>query len=455
MPRRKLCFPSGLGLTLLHYIRIANFFKPCYYPRQCAEEEEDQFMLKIEGNIVNKNKVFRGRIEIDQSGVINKIGEPTGDADFIFKDELIFPGFIDLHVHAREDVGHSQDYKEDFKTAGEAAINGGVVAFMEMPNNPIPPIDDASYETKKELTEKSVVEVVLYAGIGMNTKPLLISVPYKVYMGPSVGNLFFSSLSELEKVLAQYVGQCVSFHCEDPEILEQNKDETLHETRRPAQAEISAVDFALQMIEKYNLQGKVCHCSTRQGIEKIKNAKARGLNVTAEVSPHHLYYDTSKITPENRNWMQMNPPLRTNIDREFLIQALKEGVIDFLATDHAPHTKQEKMKGTSGTPQLDTYGPFTTWLMQEQDFTPADILRVCSANPGKFISQFTPNTRYGEIAEGYVGSLTIVDTSKEFKVESEKLKTKCGWSPFEGVTFPGSVVMTVVKGKVLKKNYEK
>ena len=158
-------------------------------------------MLTIEGNIINTNKVFRGRIEIDESGTINKIGEPKGDADFIFKDELIFPGFVDLHVHARECVDHTQDYKEDFKTAGEAAIHGGVVAFMEMPNNPTPPIDDKSYADKKELTKKAGVEVVLYAGIGENTNPLASKVPYKLYMGPSVGDLFFHSLAGVEKAL--------------------------------------------------------------------------------------------------------------------------------------------------------------------------------------------------------------------------------------------------------------
>ncbi|HEY4502856.1 MAG TPA: dihydroorotase [Candidatus Paceibacterota bacterium] len=408
-------------------------------------------MLTIEGNIVNLNKVFRGRIEIDQNGVINKVGEPQGDADFIFKDELIFPGFVDLHVHARECVDHSQDYKEDFRTAGEAAIAGGVVAFAEMPNNPTPPIDDQSYEEKKNLSLKCGVEVVLYAGIGEKTKPLPGNVPYKVYMGPSVGTLFFSTLADLEKVLSEYSGCAVSFHCEDPKILENSKGAATHEARRPTTAEISAVDFALLMIEKYNLLGKVCHASTKAGIEKIKAAKARGVLVTAEVSPHHLYYDSSMLTEENTNFMQMNPPLRTHLDRLYLIESLRDGSIDFLATDHAPHSIEEKKKGTSGTPQLDTYGPFTTWLMKEQNFTPERISQVCSSNPGNFISKFTKNL-YGKIEEGYIGSLTVIDMNKPIKISKEILKTKCGWSPFEGVTFPGSVAATIVQGKFYGKN---
>src|SRR3989344_4016678 len=204
-------------------------------------------MLSIEGNIVTKDKVFRGRIEIDQSGMISKIGSPEGEADFIFKDELIFPGFIDLHVHAREDASHKQDYKEDFHTAGAAAINGGVVLFAEMPNNPVAPIDDASYKAKKELTTKCDVPVLLYGGIGPSTSPLSIKVPYKAFMGHSVGDLFFTSSEELEETIKRYRGQSVSFHCEDPKILEVKAQEKNHEDKRPKEAEIKAVDFAIEL----------------------------------------------------------------------------------------------------------------------------------------------------------------------------------------------------------------
>ena len=242
----------------------------------------------------------------------------------------------------------------------------------------------------------------------------------------------------------------MSFHCEDPEILDKNKNESIHEKRRPKEAELSAIDFAIVMIEKYNLQGKICHCSTAEGIERIKNAKMRKINVVAEVSPHHLYFDSNMITLASRDWMQMNPPLRTKDDKIYLIEALRNGTIDFLATDHAPHTKEEKLKGTSGTPQLDTYGSFTTWLIKEHNFTSQDIMRVCSNNPGNFISQFT-KSRYGKIEEGYTGSFTILDLNKPVKITEKMLKTKCGWSPFEGVTFPGSVAMTIVKGNIYDK----
>ena len=244
--------------------------------------------------------------------------------------------------------------------------------------------------------------------------------------------------------MEKYRGQAVSFHCEDPEILEANKNQPTHELSRPPQAELSAIDFALGLIEKYQLQGKICHCSTVGGIKKITAAKKSGLSVTVEVAPHHLYYDESMITEENRKMFQVNPPIRqTKENRLALIGALKKGDIDFLATDHAPHTMAEKEKGTSGMPQLDTYGPFITWLMFNHGFTPADIARVCAHNPARFFNQFSA-IKYGKIEQGFAGSLTIIDMKRPIKITKSHLKTKCGWSPFEGVTFPGRVAMTIV-----------
>ena len=406
-------------------------------------------MFSIEGIIANTGE--RKRIEINtDTGLISKISEPTRITDVILKDELIFPGFIDLHVHAREDMSHSQDYKEDFISAGEAAINGGIVAFAEMPNNKIAPIDDKSYEEKNNLAKKCMVEVLLYAGIGPNTKKLSKKIPYKVFMGPSVGELFFTSREDLEKVIERYKGEHISFHCEDPEILEQHKNEHSHELRRPLEAEISAVDFALKLIEKYDLVGKICHCSTIEGIKKIINAKKKRIKVSVEVTPHHLYFDENVLNQinESRVKFQVNPPIRQNREaRLALIESLRKGEIDYLATDHAPHSIEEKEKGISGLTHLDTYGPFVAWLMKEHNFTTQEIIRVCSRNPGDFLNKFS-DKKYGEIKEGYVGSLSILDLSKQLKVTKDILKTKSSWSPFLGITFPGSVVMTIVKGKI-------
>lgn len=387
------------------------------------------------------------RVEIDpSSGVVTYVGTPTGDADIITPG-TIFPGFIDLHVHAREDMSHAQDYKEDFKSAGEAALHGGVALFAEMPNNPIPPIDDASYEAKEALTKSSSCEVLLYALCAPGTKPLSKKVPYKAIIGgtTNASSMCFSSREELEETLSLYKGQHVSFHCEDAHVLKESESASTHEARRPKEAEISGVDLALSCIERFGIHGKICHVSTKEALEKIREAKKRGVDVMCEVTPHHLYFDEEMI--DDQRLFQVNPPIRQSKENRLaLIEGLKDGSIDFLATDHAPHTVEEKKEGISGLPQLDTYTPFVLWLMKEHGFTEEDVIRITSLNAGVFLSSFIDG-KYGKIEEGYVGSLTILSDTPEV-IQKEDLKTKCAWSPFEGVEFPGRALYTIVKGKI-------
>jgi dihydroorotase len=401
----------------------------------------------IEGILADIDGVRRGQIAIDD-GVIVAVGDKLGVADHVFGDDcLVFAGMGDIHIHAREDVTGQHCYKETFATAALAALNGGVLHVAEMPNNPAAPVDDSSYAAKESLLlgQRLPITFTLYAGIGPGTSPLSRNVPYKAYMGPSVGDLFFTSLEQLDATLSAYTGQAVSFHCEDPTLLEQHKDAPTHEARRPAECELSATRFALAMIRKYQLTGKLCHYSVGEGLPLIRAAKAEGLPVSAEVTPQHVFFDTAQITPANRPWLQMNPPIRTPADRAAMLEALRDGTADYLATDHAPHTVAEKEKGHSGMPQLDTYGPFVTWLLVEQGFTPERIAAICSANPGTFVAPYQTE-KWGRLQPGYVGSLTVLNLRKPITVTREMLKTKCGWSPFEGVTFPGSVEAVFVRG---------
>ncbi|MCH7687937.1 MAG: amidohydrolase family protein [Planctomycetes bacterium] len=403
----------------------------------------------VAGRLVSPQRVWSGQIRIEEETIV-EVGDQLGTPDVEFHDDcLIFAGMGDIHIHARDDVSLQEVHKEDFCTVSAAAINGGVVHVADMPNNPAAPIDDDSFAAKQKHLEsrKVPIQVTLYAGIGPETKPLSCSVPYKAYMGPSVGDLFFTSLEQLDETLARYRGCNVSFHCEDPELLEAHKDAATHESRRPPECEISATRFALQMIEKYNLTGKLCHYSVGEGLPLIRAARKKGLQVTCEVTPHHLYYDTSDITDENRKLMQMNPPLRSHEDQLAMLEALRDGTLDYLATDHAPHTLEEKAQGVSGQPHLDTYGAFVTWLIKEQNFRPERIAEVCSANPGRFVNPYTAPRKFGRIEPGYVASLTVLNLERPVTIRTEDLKTKCGWSPFEGITFPGSVEAVFLNGR--------
>ena len=167
--------------------------------------------------------------------------------------------------------------------------------------------------------------------------------------------------------------------------------------------------------------------------------------MTAEVTPHHVFFDTAGLTDANRPWMQMNPPLRSPEDRVAMLEALRDGPADFLATDHAPHTLAEKERGISGQPHLDTYGPFVTWLLAEQGFRPERVAELCAANPGAFVNPYQ-REKFGRLLPGYVGSLTVLNLRQPTTVRRGELRTRSGWSPFEGVTFPGSVAAVFVRG---------
>jgi len=409
-------------------------------------------MGKIAGKFITHESEFEGTVSWDDNTkLISEVKEGL-DPDalqFSSSECLIFAGFGDIHVHARDDVSGKHRYKEDYCSAGNAAVNGGVVHIADMPNNPIPPVDDLTYQEKSQLISKSIIHITLYAGIGPETSPLSKEVPYKAFMGPSVGELFFESNEALESAISRYAGQNVSFHCEDPEVLIENRTKPTHEERRPAKAETLATDFALYLIEKYNLRGKLCHYSTKDGLKKIIEAKKKKVQVTCEVTPTHLMFDTTMLTDENRHWFQMNPPLRGPEDREALLHGILNGDIDYLATDHAPHSIEEKMKGTSGISHLDTYGLFVTYMIKKLNVPLKTIARICCSNPGDFVNPYLPEKfgkGFGYLREGYAANFTVLNMLRPCLFKKEMIKSKSGWSPFEDFEFPGSIETVIYLG---------
>lgn len=424
-------------------------------------------MKTIQAKCATSQFIKRLDITFDETtGLIVSVTDAVkkqSEVDCYYNDDcLLFAGMGDIHIHAREDVSGKNTYKEDFHSTCCAALNGGVVHVGDMPNNPIPPIDDVSYLNKFKLADKVDVPILMYAGIGPSTRPLTFTVPYKAYMGPSIGELFFKDNQSLDDVLVHYKNQFVSFHCEDPEILEAHKSEKTHGERRPLKAELMATDTALHLIEKYQLKGKLCHYSAGEGLTSIIAAKKRGVNVTCEVTPQHLYYSMERLKNKSeveQTFFQMNPPIRGESDRMALIQAVLDGHIDYLATDHAPHSKEEKLKGMSGLPGLDTYGPFVTWLLLDQKIDAKIIAKIVSEGPGVFFNQFLPSLNsksdqlkkwglgFGFLSSGYSASFSILNLVKPLKIEAAHLKTKAAWSPFLGETLPGSVENVFLAGK--------
>jgi len=420
-------------------------------------------LRSLEAIVATSEFVKRMQIRFDENtGLIVEAGDlgiPKNNLDYQFEDDcLLFAGMGDVHIHAREDVSGKNNYKEDFTTARAALRNGGLCHAGDMPNNPVPPVDNKSYEDKFKLALKAEGELWLYAGIGPETRPLSYPVPYKVYMGPSIGELFFKDLKTLDETLVHYKNEVVSFHCEDPVLLESYKHEKHHHEKRPVEAEVIATKDALDMIEKYNLKGKLCHYSSGEGLRLIREARKRGAKVMIEVTPQHLYFDIDQIDETDWKAYQMNPPIRHFKDRTELMSALKNGEIDFLATDHAPHTQEEKDKGTSGLTGLDTFGPFVTWLLSE-GVDPKLVAKIAAENPGDFYNQFLPSWSKispifsemgkgaGYVKPGYRANFTVLNLKKPLTITKENLKTKVAHSPFMDITFPGQVEALIIGGK--------
>jgi dihydroorotase len=462
-------------------------------------------MVLVEGIIASHDKKpFRGVIEIDSAGLIKSVSKlsKSKKADHVFdQDCLIFPGFGDVHIHAREDETGKQVYKEEYKTAADAALHGGVVHVSAMPNTPNPLVSKERFEWHRKRVGELAhsVSILNYVGIDSKTAPL--GKPgehfYKLYFGKSVGDLTVTYGSELDVILSRYKGHHISFHVEyEPIILASTSGKT-HSDRRPIEAVNEGLRILLPLIEKYKIHAKLCHWSTGgESFEMIREYRKRGCDIVLEVSPLHLLFDTSMSDENPELWtkIQMNPAIQAYEHRAALIKGLKEGFIQFLATDHAPHTEEEKFSAFakfksdflgksnkeiaqliknndrdtylktciennhSGAPWLDTYALVCAWLMNEYGFTAQDIARVAAYYPGAFINphlkrQFPKQSfgkGFGEIKKGFVGSLTVLNLKKKTVVVREELKTKSGWSPLEERTIPGAVEAMFFRGKLVR-----
>ncbi len=456
--------------------------------------------ISIEGLLATHDKKpYRGRIEIDtKTGLIASVSKPKKKADFVYGDDcLIFAGFGDVHIHAREDETGKQVYKEEYATAADAALHGGVVHVAAMPNTPNPVVGKKEFEwhRRRVASLSTSVAILNYLGIDSKTKPL--GKPgeyfYKLYFGKSVGDLTVTYGSELDTILARYKGQHISFHVEYEPIVQASASGKTHSDRRPVECVNEGLRILLPLIEKYKIKAKLCHWSTGgESFEMIAQYRKRGCDIVLEVSPLHLLFDTSMTDADPTLWtkIQMNPAVQAPAHRAALIKGLKDGFIQFIATDHAPHTEEEKFSAFtkfkteypglsnkdiaaqikkkdeklflatccennhSGAPWLDTYALVTTWLMREYGFRAQDIARVSAYMPGKFVNphlkkQF-PGKKFGkgfgEIRKGFMGSLTVLNTKSQTLVKREDLKTKVGWSALQGRVMPGALEAVFIGG---------
>jgi len=369
----------------------------------------------------------------------------------------LLPGVIDPQVHFREP---GLEHKEDLFTASCACARGGVTSFLEMPNTrPLTTTQAALNDKLQRAAGKCLVNYGFFIGATPENLPDLIDAKptcgIKIFMGSAHGHLLVDREESLEPIFAQG-RRLIAVHAEDQARINQRRQEfagitdpAIHSTIQDNQAALNATQLALKLSKKYQRRLHILHLSTAEEAELLRHDKPSW--VTAEVTPQHLLLNTSAYEKIG-TLAQMNPPLRSPHDNEVLWQALLDGVIDFIATDHAPHTLEEKAKGypntPSGMPGVETSLPLMLTQAMQGLCTVAQVSNWMSTAVAKAYG--IPNK--GAIAPGYDADLVLVDLDNYHPVLREEVLTKCGWSPFEGWNLTGWPVYTIVGGQVV---YEK
>lgn len=366
----------------------------------------------------------------------------------------LLPGVIDPQVHFRDP---GLEHKEDLHTATRACARGGVTSFLEMPNTkPLTITQDILTDKLAIAASKCLVNYGFFIGATAENLPDLNTANptpgIKIFMGSNHGALLVDEESALDPIFATG-SRLIAVHAEDQaRIRERRKqfagrtDPAVHSEIQDNQAALNATLLAMKLSKKYQRRLHILHLSTADEAELLRHDKPAW--VTAEVTPQHLLLNTAAYE-QIGTLAQMNPPLRTPHDNEVLWQALLDGVIDFIATDHAPHTLEEKGKGyphtPSGMPGVETSLPLMLTQAMAGRCTIAQVANWMSTAVAK--AYRIPNK--GAIAPGYDADVILVDLDTYKPVVREELQTKCGWSPFEGWNLTGYPVVTIVGGQVV------
>ncbi len=368
----------------------------------------------------------------------------------------LFPGLIDPHVHFR--TPGLMD-KENWETGAKAAIAGGYTTVIDMPNTLPPCITLARLRDKQKLINKQLrkVGIPLHYGLYIGADKLHFDeikkvkkhvVGIKVFMGSSTGDLVMDDESSLHAIftLAHAHDLLISVHAEDEEMIQERKKQFLGQTSFETHSQIRSVEVACKATEKaielaktYDVRLNLLHISTKEELAIIKKAKDEGLKITAETTPHHLFLDTSAYATLGGK-AQMNPPLRSKGHGAALMQGIRDGVIDMVGSDHAPHTLEEK-KGVygmvpSGVPGIETMLPLLLNAYHHDELTLKKIVEVTYDNP---LHTFSLKPHH---------DVVLIDLNKEKEVFGKNLMTKCKWSPYEGWKLKGWPIKTIIKGKV-------
>ena len=396
--------------------------------------------------ILNNAFVYRnGRME--QQNYELKVGGVGFLSDF--NKLCIFPAFCDVHVHFRE-PGFS--YKETIRTGSLAAARGGYTDVCTMPNlNPVPDSAENIKEQIKIIERDAAVRVHPYAAITIGEKGETLTdmkalAPYCAAFSDDGRGVQSEDMMREAMIKAKALGKIIAAHCEDNSLLcggyiHKGEYARLHGHKGIcAESEWKPIERDLRLAKETGCKYHVCHISCKESVELIRNAKANGVDVTCETAPHYLIFNDMDLKESGS--FKMNPPIRSEEDKQALIKGLQDGTIDMIATDHAPHSSEEKSRGLQnslmGVVGLETAFPVMyTYLVKKGIITLERLIELMAINPRR---------RFGLQS---TDDICVYDLQSEYKIDPCEFKSKGKSTPFDGMTVSGKNLLTICGGKAV------
>ena len=419
-------------------------------------------------SIVNEGRTFKGDVLIKEElisdiGSIDKSVVPDGARVINADGLLLLPGIIDDQVHFREP---GLTHKGDILSESRAAVSGGVTSFMDMPNTVPQTISlDILNEKYKTGSENSLINYSFYiGGTNTNLKELLNTDPesvcgIKLFLGSSTGNMLVNDENTLKEIFSRS-GLLIACHCEDEPTIKTNTEYyrqkygedipmKFHPLIRNREACFITSSYAVRLAREFNTRLHILHLSTADEMKLFDNElDLDEKRITGEVCVHHLWFEEADYERLG-TLIKWNPSIKTKYDRDALIKGVNNNLIDIIATDHAPHTIEEKsntyFKSPSGGPLIQHSLVVMMEMCRQGLFSIERIVEKMCHNPAIL---FRIKDR-GFIREGYKADICLVDPNRSWTVSKDNLLYKCGWSPFEGTTFSSKVIKTIVNGTLV------
>jgi dihydroorotase len=402
--------------------------------------------LIVKGKLFTGKGILEGSVLIEDeriTKITKEIQQPADQVlDFNKKGYIVLPGLIDPHVHMRD---FKQSYKEDFHTGTGAAAMGGFTAVADMPNTE-PRTNRPTVLKKRERVakRKALVDYGLYYGVPDREGDIVdeigdLAVGFKVFMQHE----FYTIERELTEKALEFASRkkiLVVAHAEDPRFFV----ETWMGLTGTPEAEASAIKDMAGLALSYGFPLHITHISSAEGASEFLRWKRR-TKITADTCPHYL------LLNEKDAWLRgaiakVHPPIKSKADAKVLLKKLKDGSIDAVSSDHAPHSPEEKASFESapaGFPGLETTLPLLLTMVNKGSLGIEDVVRACATNPSKILGL----NLTGMIEKGKIGNLTVIDLHRRAKIDSKSFMSKAKYSPFEGRRVEGVPVATIVRGK--------